>query len=327
VAAAGCQARADDKDSPALKLVQTIPLPGVDGRIDHMAVDAKGRRLYVAALGNDTVEVIDLAAGKPAGTIRGVKKSQGVAYLPDLDRVVVASGGDGACRFYDAATLRPTAEVRGLDDADNVRYDAAAKRVYVGYGEGAGGALAVIDAEKGVKVADVKLAGHPESFRLEEKGPRIFVNVPDAGHVAVVDRDKAAVVATWPVKDAAAFFPLALDEAGHRLLLGCRRPAKLVVLDTEAGKTVATADCAGDADDLFLDAANKRVYVIGGEGAVTVIDRPDADHYAAAGRVRTAAGARTGLFDAAAGRLYVAVPHRGDQAAEVRVFATAPSPL
>ena len=104
--------------------------------------------------------------------------------------------------------------------------------MYVGYGDGA---LAVIDPEKVKKLADIKLDGHPESFQLEAQGKRIFVNVPSASQVAVIDREKRAVVARWDVKQAGANFPMALDEANHRLFLGCRQPAKVLVLDAEAG--------------------------------------------------------------------------------------------
>jgi hypothetical protein len=148
------------------------------------------------------------------------------------------------------------------------------------------------------------------------------VNVPAAHHIAVVDRAKMKVIAKWPVKDAEANFPMALDEANHRLLIGCRKPAKVLVLDTESGKTVATIDCCGDADDLFYDASSRRIYVTGGEGRITVIQQTDADHYAVADSIPTAAGARTSYFDPGAARLYVAVPHRDAQAAEVRVYAT-----
>src|SRR5258706_980674 len=168
-----------------LKLVHTIPLPNVEGRFDHFAADPRGHRLFIAALGNDTLEVIDTDAGTRAGSVTGLHKPTGVAFLPESGQVAVASGDDGTVRFYDRATLKPGPKVEGLDDADNVRYDPAAKRLYVGYGSGA---LAIIDAEKAQKVADIKLDAHPESFQLEKSGKRIFVNVTQAGHIAVVDR-------------------------------------------------------------------------------------------------------------------------------------------
>jgi outer membrane protein assembly factor BamB len=195
-------------------------------------------------------------------------------------------------------------------------------RFWVGYGDGG---LAAIDSESGKQVTDVKLDAHPESFQLETGGKRIFVNVPNAGYVAVVDRETGTVVEKYSLKPAGANFPMALDEANHRLFIGCRNPAKLLVLDTETGKTVATLNIVGDTDDLFYDAANKRIYVSGGEGRVTVISQMTPDIYNVAGQVTTAPGARTSFFVRETGTLYVAVPHRGRQKAELRAFTVAPA--
>jgi len=306
-------------DAPLPEVKGVIALDGVEGRIDHFAVDEKAGRLYVAALGNHTVEVLDPVAGKRVTTLKGLEEPQGIAAMPDLGRFAVASGSDGKVRIYDAADFSVKAELTDLDDADNVRYDAKAKEIVVGYGRGA---LAFIDPAKGRVVREVKLAGHPESFQLEKDGARIFVNVPSAGHVAVVDRGKGAVVATWPIREAKGNFPMALDETHHRLLIGCRNPARLVVLDTESGRATANVEIVGDTDDVFYDAELARVYVSGGSGSVTVVQQKGADLYEVLANVKTAAGARTSYFVPAMRRLFVAVPHRGDQRAEVRVMET-----
>jgi DNA-binding beta-propeller fold protein YncE len=318
-----CKAHAErpDQSSSPLTQVQTIPLDGVDGRIDHFGPDAKGKRLFVAALGNNTVEVVDLAAGKVTQHIGNLRAPQGIGFASESNRLAVANDEDGSCRLYNGTSLKQTATIELKDDADNVRFDPGARRFWVGYGDGG---LAAIDPESGKQVADVKLDAHPESFQLETKGKRIFVNVPDAGHVAVVDRESAAVIEKFSLKEAGANFPMALDEADHRLFIGCRNPAKLLVLDTETGKTVATLDIVGDTDDLFYDAANKRIYVSGGEGRITVISQADSDIYDVSGQVVTAPGARTSFFMPEKGMLYVAIPHRGYQKAELRVFSVAP---
>jgi hypothetical protein len=82
--------------------------------------------------------------------------------------------------------------------------------------------------------------------------------------------------------------------------------------------------CAGDADDLWYDAARKRLYVSGGEGFITVIDQIDADHYQRAADLPTARGARTSFFAPDLNRLYLAVPARGTHGAELRVYAVTP---
>jgi len=302
--------------APLLQRVQTIALDGVEGRMDHLTLDATGQTLFLAALGNNTLEVVDLGAGKRVRQIEGMKEPQGVVLIPETNTLVVASGDDGKCRFYDPK-LNVIATVDSLPDADNVRYDRERKQIYVAYGNGG---LAVLDATSQKKTADIPLAGHPESFQLETAGRRMFINVPSARHVAVVDRQTQSVVATWQVVGATKNYPMALDEANHRLFIGCREPAKMLVLDTESGGVAASQECCGDPDDIFHDAALQRIYVTGGEGCISVFQQESADTYREAGRVPTAPGARTSLFVPETRTLYLAVPHRGDQQAEIRVF-------
>jgi DNA-binding beta-propeller fold protein YncE len=300
-----------------LTFVRAIALPHVEGRIDHLAFDAATGRLYVAALGNNTVEVLDAAAGTHLKSLPGFREPQGIAVLPAHKSIAVAAGEGEGLQLIGAEDDRPHATIRLGDDADNVRYDATAARVYVGFGSGA---LAAIDPAAGQVVGEATLAGHPESFQLERGGSRVFVNVPTAKHIAVVDRRSMKVVATWPVTSAAANFPMALDEANHRVFVGCRRPAMVLVFDTTNGKQIASFETVGDTDDLFYDAARKRLYVTGGEGYIDVVQDEGANRFVRAAHVSTAAGARTSLFVAAQGRLYLAVPHRGNQRAEIRVF-------
>jgi YVTN family beta-propeller protein len=298
-----------------LTLERTIPLPGVEGRIDHFSFDPAGHRLFVAALGNNTVEVVDVKAGKVVHSITGLAEPQGVCFVAKENRLYVANGGDGAVRSFDATTFASLATVKFDDDADNLRYDASAKLVYVGHGSGA---LGAIDVTRGGIASEVPLKAHPESFQLETKGPRAFVNVPGAHQIAVVDREKKAVIATWPLGLIAANFPMALDESNHRLMIASRVPARLMVFDTESGKEVARLDLHGDCDDLFVDPARRQIYASCGEGFIDVFAQTDADHYAPKESVRTEAKARTCFFDGE--RIYLAVPKRGDRSAEVRCY-------
>jgi DNA-binding beta-propeller fold protein YncE len=318
--------RASAQEEKPLRLAQTIRLPAVEGRIDHLAVDVQSQRLFLAALGNNTLEVIDLKAGKVVHTVKGLHEPQGVAFVPEADVVYVANGGDGNCEAFGADSLAPLRNAKFSGDADNLRYDATTKLLYVGYSGGPlgmfGGALGIFEAQTGKIVGEIKLPGRPEAFALEQSGPRIFVNLPRANQIAVIDRKKREVVAKWPVTQATANYPMALDESHHRLFIGCRHPARVLVLDTDSGKTVAELECAGDTDDVFYDAKNKRVYVSGGEGFISVFAQLDADKYQPVAKIPTAPGARTSLFVPALGRFYLAVPHRGKQASEVRVFET-----
>ena len=301
---------------PPLSEVQVIPLPGVERRIDHFAVDPAGKRLFVAALGNGTLEVLDVGAGKRITSIGGLKEPQGVAYLPLLHRIVVATHG-GAVAAFDDGTYRRTATLPNLGDADNLRYDAAAGQLYLGYGEGA---LGVIEPSSLSLVASIPVGGHPESFRLEETGPRIFVNVPAAREVLVVDRRQRSTVMHIALGGPSNNYPMSLDESGHRLFVGVRRPAQLLVFDTASGKRLAAVPCVGDTDDLFYDARRDRVYVIGGEGYVDVFDAAASGKYDRLARIATRAGARTGLWSGELDRLFVAWPSRDGHLAEIHVL-------
>ena len=305
------------QDSPALKLTRTIPLSGVKGRFDHFAIDAKGHRLFVAALGNNTLEVLDIAAGKAIKTITELHKPTGVIYYSAANEIGIANGDDGTFQLFDGTAYSLVRKLDSLDDADNVRVDSKTKLTYIGHGAGA---LAVLDGASMKQIGGIKLPAHPESFQLETLGHRIFVNVPDAKLVAVIDREKKAVTATWPMTQFKANFPMALDEANHRLFVGCRQPARLVVFNTSTGQPVADLAISADTDDLFYDAARKRLYISCGEGFVDVIAQRDADTYQLRERIPTRPGARTSFFSPDLNEFYLAVPERGNQPAEIRVF-------
>jgi DNA-binding beta-propeller fold protein YncE len=304
-----------------LRAVGAIDLPRVDGRIDHLAYDSAEQRLFVAGLGNNTVEVLDLKSGAHLKSLPGFREPQGIAVAPEARVIAVANGEGEGIQLLDANDYHLAKSAPLGDDSDNVRYDAGAHVFYVGYG---GGALASVEPTEGKVLGNVKLAGHPESFQLEQSGSRIFVNVPDADQIAVVDRNTMKVMAIWPVTDARSNFPMALDEGNHRLFIGCRRPAKGLVYDTMTGKVTTSFSIVGDTDDLFYDAARKRVYVSGGEGYLDAFQDQGSGSFTRVARVQTAAGARTSLFVPERSQLYLAVPHRGSQKAEVRVYDVGP---
>jgi hypothetical protein len=306
---------ADAEDPGSLRLEKEIPLPGVEGRIDHFSADEAGQRLFVAALGNGSVEIVDLRKGERSAEIKGLEEPQGLYYDSKTGRLYVATGGDGKLRSYDGKSLALQDTLELGKDADNVRYDQRAGDVWVGYGDG----IAIIDSA-GQKVGSIPLGSHPESFQFEEKGDQVYVNVPKQLGVALVDRKKRMVLGKWGLGASFANYPMALDSANQRLFVGCRLPARLVILDTTSGRTVNTLPTVGDADDVFYDTTRRLVYVIGGEGAVEILRQRDPDHYERAARISTAPGARTGFFLQNSSRLYVAVPHRGAQSAGVLVY-------
>jgi YVTN family beta-propeller protein len=315
----GCTVLSSAQAAQPLRMEKSIEMPEVQGRIDHLSVDVKGQRLFVSALGNNTLEVIDVKSGKRVKTIGQLKEPQGVLYVADNDRIYVANGDDGSVRIFDGSSYAPLKTLDYGDDADNVRYDAGRKRIYVGYGSGA---LGEIDNE-GNKVTDIKLDAHPESFQLEKDSPRIYVNLPKSRKVVVVDREKRAIVATWTTDMAFANYPMALDESDHRLFVVTRMPARLLVFDTNKGNIVQKLPAVGDCDDVFYDKTRKRIYATGGNGAISVFEQKDADHYAELGRINTVKGARTSYFSPDLDRFFLAVRRQGSQPAAIEVFVPA----
>jgi DNA-binding beta-propeller fold protein YncE len=279
-------------------------------------VDLNHQRLFVAALGNNTVEILDIQGAKRLYTISGLHEPQGVLYVPGENRLFVANAKDGTCRIYDAGSFHLLRTIEYGEDAYNIRFDGAARQVYVGYGSGA---LGILDVD-GKRLGDIGLDAHPESFQLEKKGSRIFVNLPDSRKIAVVDRKTKAVAGQWQTGGPLANFPMALDEANHRLFAVCRRPAVLVVLNTDSGAVVAKVPTVGDSDDVFYDQTRKRIYASGGEGTIAVLQQDDPDHYREIARIPTVEGARTSLFVPELGRLFLAVRKQGSEDAALRIY-------
>src|ERR1700733_1606678 len=313
-------AQAEEREAPPVREVQEIPLPGVQGRLDHFTIDAKRKRVIFSGLGNNSVEVVDVFAGRVIHQIDGLAEPQGTLYLAEWDKLFVANSANGRVTVHDGTkfALIDTIDFGEGSDPDNLRYDAAAKKVYLGYGEGA---IAVIDpvADKRLPT-EYKFEGHPEGFQLETKGPRIFVNVADTKNIQVINR-QTGKLSTWSLPSGhSANFPMVLDEADRRVFIGTRKPSRLTVLDMDSGKVVASLPTAGDMDDMFYDAERKRIYVAGGEGYLSVVQQVDADHYSDMGKFPTALGTRTGVWYAKRDRLYIAAPPSGVLGARLLVF-------
>jgi len=297
-----------------LQLGAKIPLGQVKGRIDHLALDLKRGRLFVAELGNDTVGVVDLKQRRMIRRLSGFKEPQGLAWSPEADTLYVASGGDGSVRAFTGEALAAGPTIDLGDDADNVRL-AADGQVLVGFGSGA---VATLDARTLRRGADIRFAGHPEGFQLEKRSPRVFVNDPDAQQVVVLDRARAEVVARWRMRFGANY-PMALDEANARLFVVFRSPAILGVFSTRDGSALGQAQACGDADDVFLDERRSIAYVICGAGRIEVFDTRAAT-FTRVGTFPSVTGARTGLFSPELDRLFIAVRAVGAQPAAIWIL-------
>jgi len=304
-----------------LVLTEAIPTPGVQGRFDHFGFDGKNQ-LFVAALGNHSVEVIDISARVRARSITGIPNPQGVVYAPDAKKLFVASS-KGTLRIFDGSSFELVKEIDFHGDVDNLRYDGVAHRVYVGYGDDETGAIGTVDALTNERLPEeYKLGAHPESFQVEATGPNIYVNLPDLKQIAAINR-KTGAIARWPMT-LRHNFPMALNESEHRVMVATHEPPRFAVFDTNTGRSVAELPCVQDADDVYYDSGRKRIYIPGGEGYISVFQEADADHYQLLAKVPSTLGARTaGYFGKGRkgfDRFFLGVPARADHGAEIWIY-------
>ena len=313
-----------------LKLVTSVDLPKYSGDFDHFAADVSGNRLYLAAEDHGTLEVFDLQSAKWLKTIKGFDTPHSILYLPVAHELFVTDGGDSMSKVLSAPDLQIVKKVALVPGADSLAYDAQSHRAYVVTGgkdvKMKESVISVIDTTDFSKKADLKLdSAHVEAMALEENGNRMFVNITDHNEILVIDRTKMTVLAHWPLQNAGENSPMMLDERNHRLFVVCRRPAKLVVFDTDSGKQIGSWDTAGHSDGMAFDSARKRIYVPGAEGYIAVYQQKDADHYELTAKVPSAPGAKTCLLVPELNRLYVAVsPGEGKYGARVLTFETLP---
>lgn len=320
---------AHGQDKLPLQLLQKIPMPNVKGRLDHFGVDLKGQRLFVAALGDDqnTVEVIDLKAGKWIASIPGQSKPQGLFYSPDFKKLFVANGTDGTCKIFAGDTFKLIGSLPIGPDADHVGYDPRTKYLYIGFGDAKSGGLAIIDTRTNQHVADIKTDARAGGIKIEKSKPETFITLTGATNLGVVDLKKRAQISAWPT-GLAGNVALTLDENHHRLFDGVREPATLIVLDTESGKEVSRLEGVAGIDDLWYDSARGRVYASGGRGFdvgfVYTYQQKDADHYELLGKVPTAPGTGTSFWLPEQNRLFVGAPANDKEEAAILVFEPQP---
>jgi DNA-binding beta-propeller fold protein YncE len=300
-----------------LTLMQTISLKGEAGNLDHVVVDSKNQRLFLANKPNNTLDVVDLKAGTLIKQIEGQQGVQGIAYAPDLDRLFVALGSGGFCNIFDGKDYKLLKTIKFKDDADNVRYLPRSHTVYVVHAENA---LGVIDANTFDVRADIKLPTSAEGLQPESTKPRLYVGTPQPSLLLVIDTDKNEVMGRYPIKGGKAF-AVALDETNRRLFVACRQKPALVVMDCDSGKEIANITIPNGVDDVAYDATRKRIYASCGEGFVAVIGQSSPDKYEMIEKVPTVKDAKTCCLSETDGRLYLAVPRQaGKEGPEIRVY-------
>ncbi len=310
-----------------LQLVATVRLPHVRGRIDHFSVDVSGRRLFISALGNQTVEVVDIRNEKWLQSVPGVRQPQGEYYAAGLHKLFTADGLGGDVRVYRGSDLRLLTTVKLALGPDAEAYDPVTRLLYVGYGGGAAGVnygeVGIINAVTDKHVGDIRTGAHPGTILVGQPGREIFITVPKTHQISQIDARTGRIAATWLSK-AGSPVSLALDRKDHRLFVGTRNPAGIEVFDSRTHRFVASLPSVGLMDGLFYDALHHRIYASGGQGYVAVYRQLSPNRYREIAKIPTGPNARTSLWVRQLDRYYVAVPESGARGARVLVFQPAP---
>ncbi len=299
-----------------LKLTDTITLPNVKGGFDLMAADVKGKRLFVSAQDNHTLEVVDLNAMKQLKSLPGFEEPKWVVYRPESNRLYVATGLDGKVTVLDGRTYQTIKSFQFREACNNLRFDVGKNLLYVGVGK-TYGAIGIIDVQHDKIVGEIALSKFPKQFELD--GNKMYVNVPESNTVEVADLQSRKVIATWPVKEAKDNVPMAIDRAHQRLFIGCE-PGKLLVYDLKEEKVTNSIDISKEADGIYYDQKRSQIYVSCGEGFVDVIKQITPDSYRPVSKIQTVAGAGTSLFIPELDFFILAVPQNDKNKAEIRVY-------
>ena len=335
---------AHGQDKPTLRLVQTIPLSGVSGRLDHMAVDLEKKRLFVAAVANGTLEVLDLDAGKAINSISGIKDTQDALFLGGQFNKLYVSSLDGTLRIFQGETFRLIQALKLEPDPNRLLYDPATDLIYFGYGgQNAGfdayGRVGIMQAKRGAPsdqfvadmIAPTYRPGHLAEMAMEDDG-KLLICDSRADLIFLFDTRKRELLKSWPARGDGAG-DMSLDRARHRLFVGTRIPAEMTVYDSLSGKEIVSLPGPETMDGVYYDAGLKRIYMSGGRwygtpdaspGWVYVYQQKDADHYQLVSKVKTRPGSGTSLFVPQLNRLYVASQAIGDQEASILAFEPVP---
>src|SRR6202049_3349967 len=331
---------AHGQDKPALRLVQTIPLPGVKGRLDHMAVDLEKRRLFVAAVSNATLEVLDLDAGKVINTIPGIKDAQDALFLGGQFNKLYVSSLDGTLRIFQGETFRLVQALKLEPDPNRLLYDPATDLIYFGYGGQNAGfeayeRVGIMQAKRGAPsdqfvadmIAPTYRPGHLADMAMEDDG-KLLICDSRADVIFQFDTRKRELLKSWPAHGDGAG-DMALDRIRHRLFVGTRVPPEMTVYDSLSGREIASLPGPETMDGVYYDPKLSRIYVSGGRwygtpeasaGWVYAYQQKGADHYELVSKIRTRPGSGPSLFVPKLRRLYVASQAIGDQEAAILVF-------
>lgn len=325
-----------DQAKPPLTLVQTIPLPNVQGRFDHMAINVKDGRFFVPAEEDKGVLAIDLQKGTLIKKIEGFVKAHAILYRPTTSEFLVTDD-DGTYKIFDEKTLAlKRTEHLTLNYADGLRYDPVTEYVYIVNVKKSSedpedqSYLAIVDTKTWKHIGDIPFkGGHVEEVAIEPSGSRFFICVASRHEIGIVDRAKRTEIGAFPIPVPGLPYAVVMDGPNHRLFIALRRPEQLIVLNSDSGELVAKLPAAAGADDIFYDVAHKRIYVSAGvanepEGYISAYQQLDADHYEPFAKMPTGSASATSLLVPDLNKYFVVAQRKDKKDAELQVYQINP---
>ena len=304
-----------------VRISDSMALPNVGERFDHMSIDISKQLVFVAARGNNSIYVARLPTESVSHIITGLNKPQGVYFDQEDNQLYVSNGGDGTVDVFDVSNYHLLKVFNFSSDADNIRYDFLSGLLYVGYGEENQSGIAIINTTSNALVGTIALNGHPEAFSLDHNESKIFINVPTANAIEIASTTTREVTASWPLTNATENFPMALDAKAGLLFVGFALPPVLHVLNASTGKVVAMLNISSGADDMYFDPNSNLVLVTCSAGFLDVIRQQNVDSYTTVTTLPTGPLARTSLFFPQTEKLFVAVPQHDRLAAQLLTFS------
>ncbi|MGH8327971.1 MAG: YncE family protein [Steroidobacteraceae bacterium] len=312
-----------------LRLIRTVPMPGVQGDFDHFIVDLPHNRLFVTTEDHATLEVFDLHTGAHVGSIAGFGSPHSGVFLPARNRLLVTDSDAGAVRVLDATSYKMLKTIPAVPQADAMTYDPAEHLMYVtGGGEDAHlnySLIGIIDTRRDVKVGEIRIPStNIESVALTPGGRLLYVNIRDHHAIGVVDRHTLKLMKTWTLQRIRQNTPLILDAHDQRLFVGGRGPGVFAVLDASDGHVMASLPAPEGVDDLSWNPKSGRIYFPCMDGHLAVFRQIDADHYESLGTVPTGYRGKTGVLVPQLDRYFVATVAHGGTPARLFVFQVLP---
>ena len=303
--------------SDYLVATRTISLKGVPGKLDHLAVDTKGERLFVCNKPNNTLDIVDLKTGSLVKQIPDQGKVSGVTYAEDLDMIYVGNGA-GVCNAFNGKNYSLVFSTKAAG-ADNVHYHSGNKMVYVGHDE----VLSELDAKTGEIKFAFALPGSVHGFKIDKKAGKIYAVLTKASLIAVLDIATHKVTDRFPLTLSDAGSPVAQDADNGLLFVGCPKMKPMVVVfDTKTGREIDSVVIPAGIDDLHFDSKRHRLYASCSDSALVVIEKV-VDKYEVVAKLETPKDSRTCVWSK--GTLYLGVPKQeGKDGPEVRIFEARP---